>query len=160
MTHLEIGGGTLFVPGPGQINLDIHHASSPEFSRPVEQGIPLPDCSVHTVRASHVLEHISAGQPRLDTFNEIYRVLVPGGTFEIIVPCVGSTDHAGTGAPIYAGWQAWADPTHVSYWFYPESFWYFTGKFAANASYGLSLWNEISMELRDTWEARIVLGKP
>lgn len=155
---LEIGGGLLV--SPGWDNLDPRHPSRPEFAVKVQDGIPLPDNSVEIVRASHVMEHIASGDDRISAFNEVNRVLVSGGLFKIIVPCVGYTDHAGDGSPKYAGWQAWADPTHNSFWFYPESFWYFTGKFAANASYGLRPWNEVSMDLKDGWEAHVVLAKP
>jgi SAM-dependent methyltransferase len=156
--RLEIGGGTL--TKPGWENIDPVHGSRPEFKVYVQDGIALPDNSVVEVFASHVMEHIPQGEPRIKTMNEVNRVLRPGGTFTIIVPCVGYTDHENGGGPVHAGWQAYGDPTHVSFWWFPESFWYLTGKFAANASYGMAPWEEKSMILKDGWEAHVVLAKP
>lgn len=60
------------------------------------------DNSIEAVRASHFIEHIP--QPKvIKTFNEIYRILVPGGMFEINVPPT-------------TGRGAFCDPTHVSFW--------------------------------------------
>lgn len=147
---LEVGGGTS--RRAGYRNLDPEHGDA-GLRCLVQDGIPLPDNSVKGVYASHVLEHIPAGQPRIATFNEIHRVLKPKGVFEIVVPCIGFTDHANDGAPVYAGWQGWADPTHVSQWWYPESFWYMDGTFAANATYGIQPWRTVKQELLDGWEA-------
>jgi SAM-dependent methyltransferase len=155
--RLEIGGGTN--RRAGFRNLDPAHGDE-GLRCLVQDGIPLPDNSVEVVYASHVMEHIAQGQPRIDALNEINRVLIPGGAFEIVVPCIGYTDHAHGGAPVHAGWQGYADPTHVSFWWFPESFWYLTGKFAAHASYGLAPWDEGSLDLLDGWEAHVTLLKP
>jgi len=133
--------------------------------------VPVEDASVAAVYASHVMEHIPAGQPRINAFNEVWRILVPGGPFEIVVPCAGYTDHGniehvptrpmGTGAPIHAGWQMWSDPTHVSVWWFPESFWYFCNPaFQAHADYGKKMWDCGIMSLHDGWEAHVTLHKP
>lgn len=154
---LDIGGGTL--SPAGWTNVDPLHGAG-EFKRRIQDGLPhLADCSVEAVRASHVMEHIPSGHERLAAMNEIHRVLKVGRQFEIIVPCVGYTDHAGDGSPKYAGWQAWADPTHVSYWWYPESFRYFT-TMRAHADYGIRYWDEGHFEIRDGWEAAVTLIKP
>ena len=64
-------------------------AGSREYrSLPIESG------SVDVVYASHFLEHIPAGQPRLDVFNEARRVLRPGGGFEFLVPLTGWTEQS------------------------------------------------------------------
>lgn len=154
--RLEVGGGTKVEAG--WTNVDPAHGQG-KFKVLIQDGIDIPDNCVTAARASHVMEHIPSGDPRVKALNEVHRVLVSGGTFEIIVPTVGYTDQA-TGQQHYNGWQAWADPTHVSFWWYPESFWYLTGRYAANAEYGLRLWKEGPMELRDGWEARVVLVKP
>lgn len=150
--NIEIGGGTLLTRG--FINLDPIHGVG-EWKR-YAQDTPWPtaDNSVDKLRASHIMEHIPAGMDhRVKVMNEAYRVLKPGGTFEIIVPCVQV--HG-----VMTGWQAWADPTHVSFWVYPESFHYLDGVFAANAHYGLSLWQTAEMEVRNGWEGRWVGRKP
>lgn len=171
---VEIGGGTN--PRAGYRNFD-----------PMESGewggrlgydrVPVFDGAVSAVYASHVMEHIPQGQPRIDAFNEVWRILRPGGIFEVIVPCVGYTAHPAVPGvltfvgnypdwtpdrlPHYAGWQPWADPTHVSFWWFPESFWYFCNPaFQANADYGKKMWDPGLMEMHDGWEAHVTLYKP
>jgi predicted SAM-dependent methyltransferase len=144
---IDIGGGT--IPRSGYENLDPNSGVG-EWRRTIQEGIPAADNSVEAVCASHVFEHIPAGKERIEAFNEVHRVLVPGGKFEIILP----TFVAGT-------WQAIADPTHVSLWV-RESFLYFVRgtAFTANAEYGIKYWDEESFELRDGWEAHCILVKP
>lgn len=160
---LEIGGGS--IPREGYENLDINpaHATRPEFARRVQDGIPLLDNTVETVFASHVLEHIPSGPERINTFNEVFRVLEPGGTFEIVIPLVGHTNKEGFGS-LVNGWWAFSDPTHVSYWWMPESFMYFCeGPFKPNADYGISIWQPLAAgdwEVRGGWEGRVTLRKP
>lgn len=152
--RIEIGGGT--IPREGFTNLDPHHGDG-EWRRIIQDGIPAADDSVEAVRASHVFEHIPAGQQRLDAFNEIWRVLAPGATFEIVLPLVGYTDAEGIARPV-AGWMPWADPTHVSFWWFPESLMYFCdGPFKANADYGMKLWTLNSWEAVDGWEGHAEL---
>ena len=139
MTSIEIGGGTLVQPG--WINLDSRNGHG-EWAR-MAQDTPWPtgDNTVDAIRASHVMEHIPAGQERIDVMNEAHRVLKPGGVFEVIVPILNN--------PLT--WHAIADPTHVSFWVL-ESFHYFDGHFAANADYGIRLWNTLELEVRGGFE--------
>jgi len=134
---LEIGGGTLLQPG--WTNLDSRNGHG-DWRR-LAQDTPWPtgDGSVDAIRASHVMEHIPAGQPRIDVMNEAHRVLKPGGVFEVIVPFM-------TGS-----WHAIADPTHVSFWCL-ESFHYFDGLFAANADYGIKLWKTLDLHVEKEFE--------
>lgn len=60
------------------------------------------DGSIEKVRASHFLEHVPQSKV-IHTMNEIYRILIPGGEFEIYVPPT-------------PGRGAWCDPCHVSFW--------------------------------------------
>jgi len=138
--NLEIGGGTLVQAG--WVNLDPNHGSG-SWSR-YAQEVPWPtaDDSVVSIRASHVMEHIPAGADRIRVMNEAHRVLMPGGVFEIIVPNALS----GT-------WHAFADPTHVSFWVL-ESFHYLDGHFAANADYGLKMWQTLELFTNDAQEIR------
>lgn len=59
---------------------------------------PLADNSVAEAHASHFLEHLTSWQ-RVTFFNELWRVLVPGGACQIIIP------H-------WASCRAYGDPTH------------------------------------------------
>lgn len=152
---IDIGGGT--APAEGCTNLDPAHGEG-IWRRRIQDGIPTADGTVQAVRASHVLEHIPAGRERIAVFNEVWRVLVGGGTFEIIVPLIQYC-----GKPIHT-WHAWADPDHKSQWVLPESVLYFTQDgFAPNADYGIHLFaplREEDMEVRHGFEGRVVLWKP
>lgn len=144
--NIEIGGGAL--TQAGWVNLDPGPTGTPGWKMPAQQ-VPWPTetGSVGAIRASHVMEHIPSGQARLDVMNEAHRVLIPGGTFEIIVPDV-----------LTGTWHAFADPTHVSFWCL-ESFHYFDGSFAANADYGMKLWSTLELERTPACEIRWV-GTP
>ena len=76
------------VPGPGVECVDLR------------QPWPWPSDSIHHVRAWDIVEHLP---DKILTMNELWRVLVNGGTVEIAVP---TTDGPG----------AFQDPTHVSFW--------------------------------------------
>jgi hypothetical protein len=143
MVAIEIGGG-LACP-EGAINLDSTHGQG-DWKRRIQDGIPAADRTVQAVRASHVLEHIPAGQERIGVFNEVWRVLVDGGTFEVIVPLLVGT------------WHAVADPTHVSFWVV-ESFHYFDGSKAPQATYGIRPWRTLELTVADGWEGHWV-GTP
>ena len=92
------------------------------------------------------MEHIPAGMERITVMNEAWRTLIPGGPFEIRVP-------------LFPRWEAIADPTHVSFWV-PQSFLYFTGQIAADADYGIKLWELENVIVHDGWELRAILRKP
>lgn len=144
---VDIGGGT--IPAEGHINLDPVHGTG-QWKRRIQDGIPVDDGALDGARASHVMEHIPAGSgdgERIWVMNEVWRALKPGGTFEIIVPLLVGT------------WHAVADPTHVSFWV-KESFHYFDGLFAANASYGIHLWETVSLDVVDGWEGHWIGRKP
>lgn len=142
---LELGGGLLLTRG--YINVDPVHGTGNWKRYAQDIPWPVPDNSIDAIRASHVLEHIPAGADRINVMNEAWRVLKPGHTFEIIVPFMVGT------------WHAIADPTHVSFWCL-ESFHYFDGLFAANAHYGISLWETVSLETVNGWEGHWIGRKP
>ena len=165
---VELGGGTN--PHPrADIVIDLHHPRlAPEQGAtrtPWKVGeLALPrrmvPGEVDEVFASHFLEHVPAGQPRIDVFNEAWRVLRSGGTFTMVHPLIGYTDPT-SGAPCsdQIGWQPWADPTHVSQWWFPESLLYFCqGPFKPHASYGISEWAPITRYLADD-DASVQLGR-
>lgn len=62
---------------------------------------PWPDSSIIEVNASHIFEHLPS---RIQTMNELWRILMPGARATIEVP------NAMKGAGFYQ------DPTHVSPW--------------------------------------------
>lgn len=132
--RIELGGGMLCEDG--WVNLDPVHGEG-EWKRRA-QDVPWPAEGVEMVRASHVLEHVPAGKERISVFNEAHRVLLPGGTFRVIVPL----------AP---DWRAFADPTHVSF-FVAESFGYFDGTICANADYGIRRWETLDFHVEGGWE--------
>jgi len=69
---------------------------------------PWKDSTVEEIRAWDIIEHL----PRpIYTMNEAWRVLQPGGVFDIQVP---TTDGRG----------AWQDPGHVSFWNRNSFFYY------------------------------------
>lgn len=70
---------------------------------------PWADNSVEEAHASHFLEHLT-GPERCQFINELYRVLIPGGKCQVIVPHWASN-------------RAYGDPTHAwppvsEMWFY------------------------------------------
>jgi len=73
---------------------------------------PWDDGTVSHIRAWDIIEHLP--EP-IFTMNEMWRVLEPGGTVEIVVP---TTDGRG----------AWQDPQHVSFWNRNSFFYYTDGK--------------------------------
>jgi hypothetical protein len=101
---------------------------------------PYDDSTIDEIYASHFLEHVAKGTPIIHVMSEALRVLKPGGTFTVVHPLVGWTDDIGDGH-IVSGWQPYADPTHVQFWWYPESLLYFCeGPFKPNADYGMPVW--------------------
>lgn len=70
---------------------------------------PWADASVEEAHASHFVEHLTAPQ-RVAFVNELYRVLIPGGACQIIVP------H-------WASCRAYGDMTHQ--WPPVSEFWFF-----------------------------------
>jgi hypothetical protein len=155
ITQLELGGGLRPHPG-SQLVIDLHH---PRMSPAQDAAVTpwqtdvgdVPTGSVHRVFSSHFLEHIPAGQARIDVLNEAHRVLVHGGRFDAVVPTIGYTDQvSGRAMSDQVGWQPWADPTHVSYWWMPESVLYFCeGPFKPLADYGINVWRPLGPECPD-----------
>lgn len=95
---------------------------------------------IDAVYASHFMEHIPKGKPIIDVMNEAWRILKPGGTFTMVMPLVGYTSVEWGGVSVN-GWQPYADPTHVQYWWLPESLLYFCeGPFKPHADYGIHTW--------------------
>lgn len=87
----------------GYINVDIDPAYEPDLVCDITKGLPYPDNSVCAILAFDILEHI----PTLKTIplmNELWRVLMPGGTLNTFTP---DAEH---------GQGAYMDPTHINFW--------------------------------------------
>jgi GT2 family glycosyltransferase len=90
----------------GFLNVDICEPC--DVKTDLREAWPWKDSSVEEIRAWDIIEHLPSA---IHTMNEAFRVLKPGGRFDIIVP---TTDGRG----------AFQDPTHVSFW-NRNSFFYF-----------------------------------
>jgi len=106
---LELGPGK--IANPSHISIGLSHKADPEADilHDLEQGIPFPDGSIDEIYSNQTLEHITN---RIPLFNEMWRVLKPGGFCDHCVPHWESP---------YAG----GDPTHVWPPFTEASFQYF-----------------------------------
>ncbi len=93
---LNLGSGPTKLPG----FLSVDSIPFPEVDvvTDLTKPWPWPDGTVEDVHASHFLEHLDAFQ-RVHFFNELFRVLVPGGKATIVTP------HWGSG-------RAYGDPSH------------------------------------------------
>lgn len=94
---------------PGYVNVDL--CPPADVVADLSQPWPWPDGSVQFIRAYDVFEHLP---DKRRTMNEAWRVLVPGGRLELVVP---TTDGRG----------AFQDPTHVSFWTPNDLFYYTAG---------------------------------
>lgn len=180
MATLELGGGTNPLPD-ADVVIDLHHPrNSPHQDAAVIPwafftGESIPNNHFDRVYCSHFLEHIPSGQSRINVLNEAWRVLRTGGVFDMVVPLVGYTDpNSGNPMSNHIGWQPFADPTHVSFWWFPESLLYFCeGPFKPNADYGFSTWKPMGAYCLDPfteemggwtvvngWEGKARIVKP
>lgn len=91
----------------GYVNVDI--APPADHIADLSSKWPWPDSSVDEIFAHDIIEHLPN---HINTMNEAWRVLKPGGRFDVLVP---TTDGRG----------AWQDPGHVSFW-NRNSFFYYT----------------------------------
>lgn len=181
---VELGGGTNPHPS-ADIVIDLHHpkgapaqdASKAEWvsNESLVRATWLETSSVDEVYSSHFMEHIAKGQPLINVMNESWRVLKPGGRLNMKLPLVGYTNPMnGRPESNQIGWQPWADPTHVSYWWFPEALLYFCeGPFKPHADYGMRTWCSLGpwvddpfiaehggWHVADGWEGSASLIKP
>ncbi len=99
LIRLDIGcGGN---KQPGFIGLDKRQLPGVDIVHDVEVfPWPLDDESVALAISSHLIEHIKPWLS-IDFMNEIWRVLIPGGTLALALPYAGSPGY-------------WQDPTHCN----------------------------------------------
>jgi SAM-dependent methyltransferase len=98
VVRVDLGCGTH--KSEGFIGVDIVVASGVDVVADLNESFPFPDNSVDVIKAHDFIEHLPN---RIQTMNELWRILKPDGIVDILVP---STDGRG----------AFQDPTHVSYW--------------------------------------------
>lgn len=101
---------------------------------------PWADGTVSEGHASHFLEHLTATE-RVHFWNELYRVLAPGGSCQIIVPHWASN-------------RAYGDPTHQWPPVSEMAFYYISQDWrAANAPHTDAAWNPkgFSCDFDATW---------
>lgn len=118
LIRLDIGCGPY--KQPGFIGMDNRELAGVDIVHDLEETPwPLPDECVTFAVASHVLEHIN---PHKGTFirvmDEIWRVLVPAGQFNFVVPYAGSHGYYQDPThcnPINETTMAYFDPGHHTY---------------------------------------------
>lgn len=86
----QINLGCGIYPEAGFVNVDVDPSVHPDIVRDVTRGLPFGDASVALVRAHHFLEHLDPDD-FLFVISECWRVLVPGGLLDVLVP-LGITD--------------------------------------------------------------------
>lgn len=99
-TKLKLNLGCCDACLSGFVNVDLVSGPGVDQAADLRDAWPWDENSVEHVRAWDIIEHLP---DKIHTMNEIYRVLSPGGSAEIVVP---TTDGPG----------AFQDPTHVSFW--------------------------------------------
>lgn len=110
---------------------------------------PWPDSSVDMIVAWDIFEHLPS---KLHTLNEAYRVLRPGGRLDLLVPTT-------------AGFGAFQDPTHQSFWT-PNDLFYWCEEYPEwkrfHVSYGIKArFKRVEVEHRqhphNVWKLRAIL---
>jgi Methyltransferase domain len=104
---LDLGCGTR--KQPGFVGVDSRKFEGVDVVADLTQRWPWPDASVQEVYCSQFVEHLEARE-RIHFANELYRVLVAGGTAVIITP-------------YWANARAYGDLTHK--WPPVTEFWYY-----------------------------------
>lgn len=105
------------------------------------------DNSIEEARASHFIEHIHQSRV-IEFMNEVHRILIAGGLFEINVPPT-------------TGRGAFCDPVHVSFW-NDMSFRYYDKSWAPDLtkSYGITAdFITVKMELLSEFDLHVILKK-
>ena len=120
------------------------------------EPLPLDDESADEMYCRDFLEHLPKAYyserasrmvyPVIDLFNEIWRVLKPGGLFTSFTPC-------------YPTPEVHQDPTHLSVWTL-ESMQYFCGKYPVAKLYGVKAAFELIANRMDGFYLHAVLKKP
>lgn len=120
------------------------------------EPLPLADGIADEVFCKDFLEHLPKAYysesekklryPIIELFNEIWRVLKPGGIFTSLTPC-------------YPNEEIHQDPTHLSVWT-EKSMGYFCGKYPVARAYGVRTNFELVGNVMERFYLRAVLRKP
>lgn len=139
--HVDLGCGKL---KRGDIGIDISSATDADIICNLGfEDIPLEDEIATKVTAYDFIEHVpfvvwdnsQRKTPMIHLFNEVWRILKPGGVFEMFIP-------------FYPNLEAFRDPTHCTFWT-EETIDYFSGDYygSLKESYGhTSNFKKISQE--------------
>lgn len=121
--RLDIGCGENKQPG-GFLGMDKLDLPGVDIVHDMETfPWPIPDNSVNSAIASHVLEHIDPAHGTFLKFmDEVWRILKPGCHFFFAVPYAGSPGY-------------WQDPTHCN-GITERTLWYFDPMAVGGALYG------------------------
>ena len=85
MKAINIGCGMDY--RPGWLNTDLSPTAKADIVHDIrKEQLPVGDNEADIVYASGVLEQILENEHLIFAFNEVWRVLKSGGTFEIVVP--------------------------------------------------------------------------
>lgn len=85
LARWRVAGSVLRRLGPRGAFVDAVRASDVRWADAL--ALPLPDASMDVVYASHMFEHLDRREAR-SFLGEVKRVLVPGGTLRLVVPCL------------------------------------------------------------------------
>jgi len=108
--NLDLGCG--YNKQPGYVGMDKRSLECVDIVHDVEKiPWPIPDDRVAICLCSHLIEHLNP-QILVDFFNEVWRVMIPDGSFMVSTPYAGS-------------FGAFQDPTHVRPGFNEATFTYF-----------------------------------
>ncbi len=121
---LDLGGG--YWPREGYKSVDI--VKEADIHEDLEFGLVMMDDSIEAIFASHLMEHIKNFLPLM---NDCWRVLVPTGYIEIIVPRFPHLDSV-------------VDPTHVRF-FVSGTFHYFNYQNVFCDLYGIKPWHLLNL---------------
>jgi|SRR6185436_4840599 len=124
----------------GYINVDIAPEPGVDIVVDLNYHWPWKEDSIDEIIAFDIIEHL---HDKIQTMNQMWRVLRPGGQVYIIVPTTN-------------GVGAWQDPTHVSFW-NKNSFLYYELGSAYNTrfakSYGIkALFKVVHYGLESTFD--------
>lgn len=121
---------------PGWINTDVSQDTKADIVHDIRcERLPIDDASADEVYCSGVLEQILDSEDLRFAINEVWRVLAPGGTFNIVVP---NAEYA----------IACQDPFDVRR-FVPKTFDYFLGGareyLLYGSVYGFKPWKSVTV---------------